>query len=316
MSSPEEQVRTVTVVVREEQHGLRLDKVVVEALGSIGRSRAKELFEQRAVRVDGHVAQKGRIAKRGETIEIKLGAPVDEAAVPTPDAVLDVRLERDDVVVVFKPAGQPTAPIRAGETGTLVNALVARYPEMAQIGHNSREPGIIHRLDTGTSGLLLAARTQAAFDELSQALSAGEIDKRYLLICSSEELADTGSIEFGLCPHPKDTRRVLACVHPRDVARYQPRPACTTYAVVERVGSLALVEAKAPKAARHQIRAHFAAIDHPLLGDSLYGGVDDTLKRQALHAHHLSWKGGETVPALSVDAALPEELRSALDSAR
>jgi len=187
---------------------------------------------------------------------------------------------------------------------------------MATIGHNSREPGIIHRLDTGTSGLLLAARTQAAFDELCSALSAGEIDKRYLLICSSEDLADTGSIEFGLAPHPKDTRRVLACVHPRDVARNQPRPASTDYTVVERVGSLALVEAKAPKAGRHQIRAHFAAIDHPLLGDTLYGGSDDKLQRQALHAHSLSWKGSSVVAALSVKAELPSDMQAVLDEAR
>lgn len=315
-SSEEEQVQAVTVVVRDDQDGVRVDKIVVEALGTIGRARAKELFEKGAVLVDGHHVQKGRIARRGESVEIKLGEPLGEAAVPQAEAPLDIRLEREDLVVVFKPAGQPTAPIRPGEKGTLVNALVARFPEMADIGHSPREPGIIHRLDTGTSGLLVAARTQDAFDELSRALGAGEIDKRYLLICTSEYLSDTGSIDIALAPHPKDTRRVLACVHPRDIERNQPRPASTSYTVVERAGDLALVEAKAPKAGRHQIRAHFAAVGHPLLGDLLYGGAVDRLNRQALHAHHLSWKGSKIVKAFNVEAKLPSDMREVLDASR
>lgn len=301
------------IEVQDVDAGKRLDKLVVEAFGSkLGRSRARTLFEERAVRVNGRVAHKGDPALAGSVITVELESPLDEAAVAEPDAAIDVRLERDDVVVVCKPAGQPTAPIRAGEIGTLVNALVARYPEMRGFGHSAREPGIVHRLDTDTSGLLIAARTAAAFDELAQALHAGEIHKSYLLLCASADLADTGVVEFPLCPHPKDTRRVLACVHPRDQARYAPRPASTSYRVLQRFGKVALVEATAPRASRHQIRAHMASIGYPLLGDELYGGSSDAISRHALHAYHVVWRGSASVPAFEVRDEVPAAFRALL----
>jgi len=307
--------QTTQIEVQDPDAGKRLDKVVVEAFGArIGRARARALFERGAVRVDGHVARKGDVARVGSVITVTLPEPLDDAAVAQPGAALDVRLEREELVVVCKPAGQPTAPIRAGETGTLVNALLARYPEMRGFGYSAREPGIVHRLDTDTSGLLVAARSASSFDELSRALHAGEIHKSYLLLCDGTDLADTGLVEIPLCPHPKDKRRVLACVHPRDQARYSPRPASTSYRVLRRSRRLALVEASALKAARHQIRAHMAAIGHPLLGDELYGGRTDTAQRHALHAYHVVWRGSASVPAFEVRDDIPAPFLELLDS--
>ncbi len=307
---------TFQCTVSEEQDGQRLDKIVVEALGhTIGRSRARDLFTQGVVRVDGRVVPKGRLARHGELLTVALPGPVDEAPVASQGAPLDVRLERDDIVVVSKPAGQPTAPLRAGETETLVNALLGRYPEMKLVGRSRREAGVVHRLDSGTSGLLIAARTKGAFEEAIELLSNGEIDKRYLLICSADGLAESGTLEIPLCAHPKDKKRVLACTHPRDVARYHARPASTSYHVREIKGGYALVEAKAPRASRHQLRAHFAAIDHPLVGDNLYGGDVTRLARQALHAYHVSWKGSDSLPAFEVEAEMPEDLRAFFDNA-
>lgn len=307
---------TLRIEVQDADAGKRLDKLVVSALsGRLGRARARALFEEGAVRVDGHVARKGDAARAGSVITVDHATPVDQAPVAEPDAPLFVRMEREDVVVVSKPAGQPTAPLRGGETGTLVNALVARYPEMRGFGHSVREPGIVHRLDTDTSGLLIAARTALAFDELVRALRNGEIHKDYLLLCSAADLADAGVVDIPLAPHPKDTRRVLACVHPRDQARYSPRPASTTYRVIERSGDLALVEASAPKAARHQIRAHMAAIGHPLVGDSLYGGSSADTSRHALHAYHVVWKGSASVPSFDVREDMPDGFRTLLDAA-
>ncbi|HVY45917.1 MAG TPA: RluA family pseudouridine synthase, partial [Minicystis sp.] len=142
--------------------------------------------------------------------------------------------------------------------------------------------------------------------------------KRYLLLCAADGLPETGSIDIPLAPHPKDRRRVLACVHPRDVARNAPRPASTSFRVVRVAGPWALVEASAPKASRHQIRAHFAAIEHPLVGDELYGGPplpDAAAGRRghALHAHHVTWRGSAVVPAFSIESPLPDELERVLD---
>ncbi|MBI5533007.1 MAG: RluA family pseudouridine synthase [Deltaproteobacteria bacterium] len=297
--------------------GVRLDKVVIEALGhKFGRARTRDLFAQRAVRADGHVVSKGDLGREGQLITVQLPDDEGEGAVAEPQAALDVRLETADFVVVCKPAGQPTAPLEPGEVGTLVGALLGHYPEMGSFGRSAREPGIVHRLDNGTSGLLVAARTKPAFEAALAALRAGEIHKRYLLVCRQEGLAASGVIDIPLAPHPKDTRRVLACAHERDQARNHPRPASTSYKVVERIGDLALVEASAPKALRHQLRAHFAAIDHPIEGDGLYGGDTERIGRQALHAHHLSWKGSGSLAGFAVDADLPEDMRALLAAAR
>jgi 23S rRNA pseudouridine1911/1915/1917 synthase len=174
----------------------------------------------------------------------------------------------------------------------------------------------VHRLDTETSGVVVAARTAAAFDVLKAALREGKLDKRYWLVCSAEDLPDEGVIEFPIANHPKDQRRVLPCVHPRDVMRYEPRPASTRYRVQKRVGMWALVEAKVGKALRHQIRAHFAAIGHPLAGDELYGGPPiRALGRHALHASRVAFEGGGGVEAFDVTAPLPADMAGLLEAA-
>jgi len=214
------------------------------------------------------------------------------------------------VLVVDKPAGQATAPLRAGETGTLANAVVGHHPELAGIGYSAREPGIVHRLDTETSGLVVVARTAEAFSALRDALQFEQIHKEYLLVCASSELPDEGTIEIPIANHPKDKKRVYPCVHPRDVMRYAPRPAITRYRVERRSGAWALVRAEAPRAIRHQLRAHFAAIEHPLAGDELYGGeVVPGLDRHALHAARVAYDGGgDRDLAFEVASPLPPDL--------
>lgn len=312
------------IAITAAEAGARLDKILVQKVPNLGRAGAKRLFDEKKVRLfaggegRGRLASKGDVAAEGDAIELDLEETTRSgSAVPDPEAPLEVLLETADVVVVDKPAGQPTAPIDPGERGTVANALVARYPEMESIGFAPREPGLCHRLDTNTSGLVLAARTKKAFDTLTRAIKEGRLDKRYLVICEAEGLPETGTIDIPLAPHPKDRRRVYPCVHPRDVARYAPRPATTVYTKLREHGRWALVEVKAPKAARHQIRAHFAAIEHPLLGDVLYGGAplpgQTEEGRHALHAHHITWKGDADVPAFTVESPLPEELAHLLE---
>lgn len=304
------------IEIGEKQAGGRLDKVVVAALPGVGRAGAKRLFAEGRVHLvpasggRPRRAAKGDVAATGDLVEVDVTpADANGGAVPEPEAVLELLLERNDLVVVDKPAGQPTAPLDPGERGTLANALVGRWPEMVSIGFSAREPGLCHRLDTETSGCVLAARTEAAFTALTRALKDGRLDKRYLLLCAAADLPETGTIEIPLAPHPKDRRRVYPCIHPRDVARYAPRAATTTYRTLSLHGELALVEASAPRAARHQIRAHFAAIDHPLAGDALYGGPAIAgLTRQALHAHAITWRGDAVVPAFAVRSPLPADL--------
>ncbi len=162
----------------------------------------------------GRRASKGDAAAAGEVLEVDVEpTEASGAATPDPAAPLDVVLERDDLVVVNKPAGVPTAPLHPGERGTVANALVARYPEMAGIGFSPREPGLCHRLDTDTSGLVLAARTATAFAALGAGLKEGRLDKRYLLICQIGDLPGDG-LDRGAARAAPEGQEAGLPVHP------------------------------------------------------------------------------------------------------
>jgi 23S rRNA pseudouridine1911/1915/1917 synthase len=293
--------------VPDDLNGERLDKAIVRLVEGASRARVKKAIDDGLVKVNGRARPKGGVVHAGDVVAIDEDAvrSGDAPCVPEPGAPLTIRYESDAVLVADKPAGQPTAPLRAGEIGTLANALVGRYPELAGIGYSAREPGVVHRLDTDTSGLVVVGRTAAAFDALREALQTEAIAKEYLLVCAGLDLPDEGSIEYPIANHPKDKKRVYPCIHPRDVMRYAPRPATTRYRVERRTpdGKWALVRAEAARAVRHQIRAHFAALEHPLAGDALYGGeAVPGLSRHALHAARVSFAGD---PALSFDVTSP-----------
>lgn len=305
------------VTVTNELNGARLDKAIIALVEGTSRARVKRAIEEGTVSVNGRIVAKGGVVKEGDRIVLDetLGS-ADAPCIPEPDAPLVVRHESPKLLVVDKPAGQPTAPLRGGETGTLANAIAGRHPELASIGYSPREPGIVHRLDNETSGLVVVARSKAAFETLRDALQFEKLGKEYLLICASENLPDQGTIEYPIANHPKDKRRVYPCIHPRDVMRYAPRPASTSYRVERRVGPWALVRAEAARAVRHQLRAHFAAIEHPLAGDVLYGGAAiEGLTRHALHAARISYDGGgDAELAFDVSSPLPEDMEKLLRS--
>lgn len=303
--------------VPQELDGERLDKALVSLVEGASRARVKTAIESGQVRVNGRIVPtKGAVVKADDVItledtSIRSG---DTPCVPEPNAPLTIAFSSERVLVADKPAGQPTAPLRPDETGTLANALVGKYPELAGIGYSAREPGIVHRLDTDTSGLVVAARNADAFNALRDALQNEQLHKEYLLICRSDELPDTGTIEIPIANHPKDKKRVYPCVHPRDVMRYAPRPAFTRYSVEKRANGWALVRAEAPRAIRHQLRAHFASIEHPLAGDELYGGEKiEGLDRHALHAARVAFDGGgDKTLAFDVTSPLPSDLAKIL----
>lgn len=304
------------MTVTSELDGARLDKALVTLLPNASRAKVKRAIEEGLVRVNGRRAAKGTSVAEGDLLRVESDDLEQAGAcVPTPEAPLDVRFETTKLLVVYKPAKMPTAPIRAGETGTLANALVGHYPELAGVGYGEREPGLLHRLDNDTSGLLVVAKNAEAFGTLRAAMEAGTVDKHYLLIVSSEDMMDAGTISYPLANHPKDQKRVLACIHPRDVMRNAPRPATTEYSVVKTNGTRALVRASAGMALRHQIRAHFAAIDHPLWGDTLYGGIGAPgLERHALHAERLRHTDPDPELTFDVTAELPADMQAVLDA--
>jgi len=271
--------------IEEADGGERLDVVLARRVPELGRAKAKALIEEGAVLVDGRRVKKSYAVSVGDRVILeKLPGLVDFYAAPDASLTLDVLLETDGYVVVDKPAGVPSHPLEEGELGTVAGALVARYPEMRELGYSRREPGILHRLDNDTSGVMLAARDQATFDELRARLQAGEIEKTYLARCQGLVPAPI-LIEAPIANDPRDRRKVRVCRDPREIKRLGAQAAITEVVTSAPAKHGSLIEVRANNARRHQIRAHLASIGHPLLGDALYGGPAlEAPNRHLLHA--------------------------------
>jgi len=298
---------TRTVQLPVDAAGRRLDVVVGEVLG-LSRARVKSLFEAGAVRVDGRRPHKGDRATGGARLEVELG---EEALALVPEPGLELRLLYQDawLVAVDKPAGMPSHPLKAGETGTAANALVARCPDVAAAGEDIREGGLVHRLDIETSGVLLAARDRLTWAAVRTLFQERSVDKRYWALVSGP-IEEVGAIDLPL-RHKGETR-----VEPAADGGEAGREALSDFRVLGRSGDLALVEVRILTGVLHQVRAHLAAIGAPVVGDVLYGGRPFSgLPRFFLHARSVSLRHPATGAALHVESPLPEELQQALAAA-
>lgn len=296
--------------VDEEDAGKRLDVVIAARVPNLSRGRAKAMIDEGLVLVGGRRAKKSYAVSPGDRVSLaSLPGPADFDATPDPDLAVDVLLETDEFVVVNKPVGVPSHPLRAGEPGTVAGALVARYPEMRGVGYSRREPGILHRLDTDTSGVILAARNARSFETLREQLRAGQIEKRYLARCTGAVSAPD-VIDAPIANDPRDRRKVKVCRDPREIKRLAAKDARTEVLRSVEAAHGSLVELRANNARRHQIRAHLAAIGHPLLGDTLYGGPAlQGIGHHLLHAFSIrvggidvaasGWKHEDSSPELA-----------------
>ena len=298
--------------VGNEEAGQRMDRVLRARLSGFGRRSTALLFAEGRVQLDGRRVRKGTLVRAGQTISLQLPPP--DAAAPDPEAPLELVLVRNDVVVVDKPAGMPTAALRTSTSGTLAGALIARFPELTGIGFGPREPGLIHRLDTYTSGLVIAARSQAAFAAFRSAMAQGRLTKKYLAIIDNDDaLPERGYIDAPLAPHPKNRRKVAVLAR----SHQGSRSVRTHFRVVESRGDLILLEVSVGRAYRHQIRAHLAWRGWPILGDVLYGGRSHASLSAGRHALHASYVRCETeaIERFEVSSALPADMRAALKRA-
>lgn len=250
------------------------------------------------VLVDGRSQPKGMRLRGGEQICLPADATSDHP-IPQPDLSLPLIATTSDLVVINKPPGLAVHPLRPGEMGTVANALVARYPEcVAASLPNPREAGLVHRLDRSTSGVLVAARKQAVYHDLRALFASGRVQKHYVaLVHGRVEAADC--IDLSLAPMPGDRQRMRTLA--RDRAVDCALPARTDYEPLAVSRDLSLVRIRCTSGRRHQVRVHFAAIGHPLVGDTLYGGqLRPGIPSALLHATCLQW------PNQRYDAPLPE----------
>lgn len=290
----------------------RLDRALARLFG-VSRGRAMEWIAEDRVRVDGRRARKGIQVGPGARVSVR--RPPPDAPAPQPELPLRIVHADAHLVVADKPAGMPSHPLKPGETGTAANALVGRFPELARVGPSAREGGLVHRLDSDTSGLLLAARTDAAHALLRAQFAGRTVEKGYLALVAGE-LHAGGEIDVALAHDPRDSRKVRAASDPEWAEAHGARPASTRFVPVARQGGFTLLDVEIATGVLHQIRAHLAFIGHPLAGDALYGGPAlPGLARHFLHANRLAFAhpgGGRP----RFDSPLPEELASALAALR
>lgn len=283
--------------------GMRVDVWLAGAL-ELPRARVKELLERGAVRIGGRPPRKGDRTVAGARVEVTL-TDEDPRPVPQPELPLSVIHLDPQLVAVDKPAGVPSHPLQPGERGTVVNALVARHPECAEASADPREGGLVHRLDTLTSGALLAARTAEAWRALREAFSGRQVDKRYLAVVTGP-VADEGEIDLPL-RHRGD--------HVEPAMAGGGREALTDFRVLSRAADASLLEVRIHTGVLHQIRAHLAAIGAPVLGDTDYGGRPlPGVDRFFLHAARLGFSHPATGSRLEITAPLPDELHRALEA--
>ena len=307
--------------VAKEEEGWRLDLFLTKKEPYLSRSRIQKTIDEGDVRVNDRPARASHKVKAGEDVWIRLAevrpCRVEPEAIPLP-----ILHEDEALLVVDKPAGIVVHPAPGHRTGTLVNALLHYCRDLSGISGVLR-PGIVHRLDKETSGLLVVAKSDAAHQGLSGQFKRREVKKTYLALVYGNPKANEGRIEAALGRHPRDRKKM-------STSSQHGRAAVSLWRVRERFGSATLLEVDIETGRTHQIRVHLASLGHPVVGDRVYGGegryrtISDPLLRdrvrrlehQALHAWRLSFTHPLTGDPLSFTTPLPEDLTDLRDFLR
>jgi 23S rRNA pseudouridine1911/1915/1917 synthase len=313
--NPSERVPAQDVVLRRfiasaEDAGRRLDLYLASRLPDLSRTRIQELIDQGRVHVRERLARRAQLVMAGDAIEIEVLPRPPLRAAPE-EIPIDVLYEDEDVIAVNKPAGMVVHAGAGATRGTLVNALLHHFGTLSTVGGNLR-PGIVHRLDRGTSGAMIVARNDVAHRVLGEQFRSRAVKKTYIALLHGRLARDAGTIERPITRDPQRRTRMTARLA-------HGRAAQTDWRVLLRLGNFTLVEAQPRTGRTHQIRAHFVAIGHPLVGDTLYGAPRQVraggaslkpLGRVFLHAARLSFAHPRTGASIEIRAPLDAGLRN------
>jgi 23S rRNA pseudouridine1911/1915/1917 synthase len=296
-----------------ETPGERLDKLIVTQAGDgLSRAQIQALIKDGKVTVNGAQIKPGIKLKGGEQIRVELPAPKELDKVKPEAIALNVLYEDADLAVIDKPAGMIVHPGVGNETGTLVSAMLSRWPEIGRMNIEEKRAGIVHRLDKDTSGLIIIARNDAARLKLMTQFQSHTIEKTYIALLEKAPPTQTGRIEAPIGRDPDQRKKMTV--------KRGGKPAITEYEVIERdfAEGQALVRVHLLTGRTHQIRVHMAFIGCPIVGDRVYGyrKQHTTLKRHFLHAAHLCFDHPRTGERLCFDSPLPAGLQNILDKLR
>jgi len=292
--------------------GERLDKIIVAHVGDdLTRSQIQALIHDGKVTVNGAAGKAGVKLKGGETIHMVLPEAVESPTVQPEPIALSVVYEDDDLAVIDKPAGLVVHPGAGNPTGTLVNAILSRWPEIGEMTYEPKRRGIVHRLDKDTSGLILVAKNARALNRLMRQFRERTVEKNYIALLEHAPRTPTGRVDVPIQRDPNDRTRMAA--------RRGGRPAVSEFRIIERFeGDPVLVDVKLLTGRTHQIRVHMAFIEAPIVGDTTYGNRRQKLglRRQFLHAARLCFDQPTTGERLCFESPLPPDLEAALTKLR
>ena len=302
MTNPEDD--QILLVVDRESVGERLDKYIAASIDDLTRSTVQRLIEQGAILRNESATRAAEPLKLGDRISVRIPDPEDTSLVPE-NIPLTIVYADADIVVIDKPAGMVVHPAPGHARGTLVNALLYAFPDMV-VGGGVR-PGIVHRIDRDTSGLLVVARNDAALHGLQEQQQAHTMHKEYIALVSGGMSAVSGTIDAPIARHPRDRLRMAVIAGGRS--------AITHWEVIEKIGQLSLLKVMLETGRTHQIRVHCQHIYHPIIGDQIYGAQMSGIKleRQFLHAHALGFNHPRTGELMRFTSPLPADLQRVLD---
>ena len=285
-----------------DEPGVRLDRYLCRKLAELSRTRIQRLIADGYITVNGQVAKAGLKLNVGDRLKVALPPPPPSPL--TPEAIpLDIIYEDDDLLVVDKPAGLTVHPAPGHRAHTLVNAILSRIPHLAALSDSLR-PGIVHRLDRDTSGVMVVAKSSLAQTKLAEQFKARSVAKTYLVLVKGKLTPENGIIEAPIGRDPRDRKRMAVVAKGRE--------ARTEYRVVKYIGDYTLLEVKPETGRTHQIRVHFSAIGYPVVGDKVYGVKSPFLSRQFLHASRLGFKLPASGKYMEFKSELPADLAQAL----
>ena len=313
-----EQSRIFVLPEDSSPAGPRADKWLSEQFIGISRSQIQAWFRASRVISNGQPLRSSERLRPGQRLEVAVPPPEEEHILEGEALPLEVLHEDGDLVVVNKAPGRVVHPAPGHQTGTLIHALLYAYPDLAGVGEDPARPGLVHRLDADTSGLIVFARTNEALTELQRQFKAREVRKEYQCLTKGVPRQATGKVDLPIGRHPRDRKR-------QAVNGENPREALTRYELEEGLarGTASRFLIRIETGRTHQIRVHMAHIGHPVLGDTVYGGRSAQLgggwpdaPRQMLHAFRLRFHHPKSMKEMELEAPLPSDMHRYLESLR
>ena len=298
------------LTVSPEEAGVRIDKYLAEQLPDITRSYLQKLLKDGSVQMNGKPVKTSTKTAAGAVIELTIPEPEEPEILPE-DIPLDILYEDSDVILINKPKDMVVHPAAGHYTGTLVNALMYQCKGDLSGINGVLRPGIVHRIDKDTTGVLIVCKNDKAHNALAEQLKEHSITRKYRAIVCGNLKEDEGTVDAPLGRHPQDRKKMA-------IVRTGGKRAVTHYRVLERFGNYTYIECQLETGRTHQIRVHMASLGHPLLGDEAYGRVKSPFKLegQTLHAMVLGFIHPTTGEYMEFEAPLPEYFEKLLEKLR